>query len=168
MSASVLVGYATRYGSTREVADTLAAALREGGFAVEVQLLREVRTLTGYGAVVVGAPLFMYRWHNDAIRFLSRYRKDLTERRVAVFALGPTHEPHDEQEWKDSRAQLDKELAKFPGFAPAAVMMFGGKFDPAKLGFPIQWLAGNTPATDLLDLEAIRAWAGELKPILAG
>ena len=31
MSASIMVGYATRSGFTQEVAETIAATLREGG-----------------------------------------------------------------------------------------------------------------------------------------
>ena len=167
MSPVVLVGYATRYGSTQEVAEIVAATLRECGLEVDVQPMRQVRTLTEYSAIVLGAPLYMFRWHKDALRFLSRYRQPLTERSVAIFALGPTHDPYDEQEWQDSRAQLDKELAKFPWLAPVALEMFGGKYDPVSLRFPIKQLAGKEPASDLRDWAAIRAWAADLKPILA-
>jgi len=45
--------------------------------------------------------------------------------------------------------------------------MFGGKYDPAKLRFPINWLAGALPASDLRDWATIRPWAADLKPILA-
>ena len=166
MSSLVLVGYATRYGSTQEVADAVTATLRECGLEVDIQPVREVRTLAGYSAVVLGAPLFMFRWHKDALHFLRRHREALKERPVAVFALGPTHEPHDEEEWKDSGAQLDKELSKFPWFTPVALKMLGGKYDPTKLRFPINWLAGKEPASDLRDWTAIRAWAADLKPIL--
>ena len=162
MSNSVLVGYATRYGSTQEVAEAVAATLRDCGLAVGIQSLREVRTLTGYRAVVLGAPLFMFRWHKDALRFLSRHRQVLTQRSVAVFALGPVHDPYDEQEWQDSRAQLDKELAKFPWLTPVAVEVFGGKYDPAKLRFPISLFAGNEPASDLRDWSVIHTWASNL------
>ena len=168
MSSVVLVGYATRYGSTQEVAEAIAATLREGGLEVDLQLARDVHSLAGYSAVVLGAPLFMFRWHKDALGFLSRHRKALAERPLAIFALGPTHDPHDEQEWRDSRAQLDKELAKFPWLTPIAVEMFGGKYDPTKLRFPINLLAGKVPATDLRDWTAIRAWGAGLRTILAG
>jgi menaquinone-dependent protoporphyrinogen oxidase len=121
--------------------------------------LREVRTLTEYSAVVLGAPLFMFRWHKDAPAFLSRHQKALMELPVAVFALGPTHVPHDDKEWQDSRTQLDKELAQFPWLRPVALEMFGGKYDPASLRFPINLLAGKAPATDIRDWAAIRTWA---------
>ncbi len=90
MSSCVLVGYATRYGSTQEVAEAVAATLRESGLEVDIQPMRQVRTLEGYHGIVLGAPLFMFRWHKDALRFLSRYRQALAERSVAIFALGPT------------------------------------------------------------------------------
>jgi menaquinone-dependent protoporphyrinogen oxidase len=78
---------------------------------------------------------------------------------VAIFALGPTHEPYDEKEWQDSRAQLDKELAKHPWLSPVAIQMLGGKFDPAQLGFPLNLLAGSEPESDIRDWTAIRDWA---------
>jgi menaquinone-dependent protoporphyrinogen oxidase len=162
VSASILVGYATRYGSTQEVAEAVAETLRECGLEAEVQPLRDVRTLEGYSAVVLGASLYMYRWHKDAQRFLSRHRKALEERPVAVFALGPVHDPHDEEEWQGSRAQLDRALAKYPWLSPVAVEMFGGKFDPALLRFPLNLFAGKEPASDIRDWAAIRTWASNL------
>ncbi|MPN19391.1 hypothetical protein SDC9_166760 [bioreactor metagenome] len=67
------------------------------------------------------------------------------------------------------RAELDKELAKFPWFKPFDVEIFGGKFDPDKLRFPENLLAKlpasplkNAPASDIRDWTAIRAWASSL------
>jgi len=161
MSSSVLVAYATRYGSTQEVAEAVAATLRECGLVVDIQPMREVRTLAGYSAVVLGAPLYMFRWHKDARRFLSRHREALTERPVAIFALGP-FVTGDEKEWQGSREQLDKELAKLPRLTPVALEIFGGKFDPAKLRFPYKLFMRQVPASDLRDWTVIRAWASSM------
>src|SRR5208283_505934 len=128
MSGSVLVGYATRSGSTQEVAEAVAATLRESGLEVDLRPMRDVRTLNGYRMLVLGAPLNMFRWHKDALAFLSRHRKAIGQVPVAVFALGPFHD--EEKEWQSARAQLDKELSKIPWFAPVAREVFGGKFDP--------------------------------------
>jgi menaquinone-dependent protoporphyrinogen oxidase len=68
MTAPVLVAYATRYGSTQEVAETVATMLRVRGLEVDIQPMQEVRTLEGYRAVVLGAPLYVGRWHKDAQR----------------------------------------------------------------------------------------------------
>jgi len=163
---AILVAYATKYGSTKKVAEAVATALRESGLTVDLLPMREVRALEGYGAVVLGAALYMFRWHKDARRFLSHHRKALALRPAAVFGLGPVHEPHDEQEWQNSQAQLDKELAKFPWFEPVSVELFGGVFDPAKLAFPINKFAGSEPPSDIRDWDAIRAWARGLAATL--
>jgi menaquinone-dependent protoporphyrinogen oxidase len=172
MSESILVAYATRHGSTREVAEAIAATLREGGLEVDIQPMRNVHRLAGYRAVVLGAPLYMFRWHKDALRFLSQHRKALTQqaperRRVAIFALGP-FTTGDEEEWRGSREQLDKELAKFPWLTPIALEIFGGKFDPARLRFPYSLFMRQVPASDLRDWAAIRAWADRVRPALLG
>ena len=166
MASSVLVGYATQYGSTQEVAEAIGATLRENGLAVDIEPVREVRDLEGYTAIVLGAPLMAGHWHKDALTFLKKHRQALTERPVAVFALGPIKDPRDEEEWQSSRAQLDKQAAEFPWLAPAAFELFGGKFDPAKLRFPLNKLAAKQPASDARDWTAIRDWAVGLKPIL--
>ena len=97
MSVSVLVAYASRYGSTQEVAEAVAATLRERELEVDSQPMREVRTLERYSAVVLGTSIYIFRLHKDARRFLSRYREALSERPVAIFAMGPFH--NDEKEW---------------------------------------------------------------------
>ena len=167
MSASILVAYATRYGSTQEVAEQVAATLRECGLEVSLEPMRQVRALQPYRAVVLGVPLYIGHWLKDAQRFLSRHREALTERPVAMFTLGPTRA--DEGEWQGVRAQIDQELAKYPWLTPVAVELFGGKYDPAKLRFPDSLLASlpasplhQMPASDLRDWAAIRAWASGL------
>ena len=168
MTASILVAYATRYGSTQEVAEAVATTLREQGLAVDIQPMRDVRTLDRYGAVVLGAPLYIGHWHKDALQFLSQQRQALAERPVAIFALGPAT-TGDEQEWQSARENLDQELAKYSWLTPATVEMFGGKYDPSKLSVSHKLLTAlpasplhGLPASDLRDWTAIRAWAKDL------
>lgn len=166
MSVKVLVAYATFYGSTVEVAEAIADTLRKRDFEVDLMCARDVRALQPYGAVVVGAPIAMHRWHKDVRRFLSRNRRTLRELPVAVFALGPVTAPVVEKEWVDARAQLDAELAKFPWLEPVAIEILGGKFDPAILRFPLNKFAGSVAASDVRDWDAIRDWAGTLPETL--
>jgi menaquinone-dependent protoporphyrinogen oxidase len=158
---SVLVAYATRYGSTQEVAEAVAATLRDGGLAADMMPMRQVRALDGYRMVVLGAPLFMFHWHRDAKGFLARHRKAIEELPVAVFALGPFFQ-NDEKECREARRQLDSELAQFPWFAPCACTVFGGRFDPVKIRFPLRSFLKKIPASDFRDWDAIRTWAGTL------
>jgi menaquinone-dependent protoporphyrinogen oxidase len=149
MDGTVLVAYATRYGSTQEVAEAVAASLREGGAQVDIQPLKAVKALTGYSAVVMGAPLQMFRWHKDALAFLGRHREALSRLPAAVFALGPFSDV--EKEWTDVRR-------------PVAIRVFGGKFDPATLRPPYSLLPAmkRLPVSDIRDWDAIAAWGKEL------
>lgn len=167
MKIKVLVAYASRYGSTQEVAEAIAAELRESNLEADLKPMRKVEELEEYTAVVLGAPIYMLHLHKDARAFLSRHREALTERPVAIFALGPFHD--EEEEWKEVREQLDKELEKFPWLKPIDTEIFGGKFDPAKLRFPDSLIARlpasplhKMPAIDVRDWTAIRAWANKL------
>ncbi len=167
MSDSILVAYATRYGSTQEVAERVAATLRECGLKVEVKPARQVRDLEGYRAVVLGAPLYIGRWLKDAQSFLGRHQQALIGRPVAIFTLGPTQA--EGLKSPEVRVQLDQELAKYPWLKPIAAELFGGKYDPAKLHFLDRLLGAlpasplyNMPASDVRDWEAISAWANSL------
>lgn len=166
MTHPVLVAYATKYGSTQEVAEAIATILRERGCEAEVRPARDVRSLEGFGAVVLGAALYMGRWHADAHRFLKRHRAVISSLPVAIFALGPLDAS--EKQWHDARAQLKQELAKMPWLAPVYVELFGGVINPARLHFPFN----HMPAGDARDWTAIRAFAEKLaatlQPVTSG
>lgn len=168
MTPSILVAYATNSGSTLEVAQSVAKTLRACGLESEVLPAGKVKSLSGYGAVVLGAPLYMSRWLADARHFLSRFGGGgpLVSLPVAIFALGPFHNKADEL--RSARQQLDKELAKFSWLKPAAVEVFAGKFDPDKLSFPYNLILPlkKMPASDERDWEAIRAWAEGVADVL--
>jgi menaquinone-dependent protoporphyrinogen oxidase len=154
---SILLAYATRYGSTQEVAETIAATLREAGPEVELQPMQDVKTLDGYDAVVLGAAIYSTKWHPDAHQFLSQHQAALKQRPVAIFALGPL--TTGDVPMRNSRRQLDRELAKYPWLKPVAVEMFVGKYDPSQLGFFDRLFS---TASDHRDWEAIRTWAKAL------
>jgi menaquinone-dependent protoporphyrinogen oxidase len=160
MCAAILVAYATRYGSTQEVAQVIAAELRECGLEVDLQPARNVKTLADCQGVVLGAPQYMFHWHKDALHFLSRYREMLQALPVAVFTGGPFHD--DEKDWQNVGEAFTKELAKFPWFHPVSQKLIGGRNDPARLRFPDNLFMRNQPPLDIRDWDAIRAWAREL------
>lgn len=164
--SSILVAYATRYGSTHEAAEAVATVLTARGLAADTRMLREVTDLGGRTGVVVGAPLFMGAWHKDAHAFLRRHARQLATIPVAVFALGPTADPYDRHEWAASQVQLDKALGRHPGLAPVAVGLFGGRYDPARVDVPMTTAAGPAPASDIRDGAKVVAWAGELAELL--
>ena len=160
--SKILVGYATKYGSTQEVASFIADELRESGKQVDLCELRSVKSLEGYSAAVIGAPFYMFKWLKDARKFLSRHQGALEKMPVAVFALGPTDMTEDEKNNPETYKQLDKALESYPWLKPVDQKLFGGKLDPQSLKFPFNIFMGQMPANDLRDWDAIKGWAESL------
>jgi menaquinone-dependent protoporphyrinogen oxidase len=153
----ILVAYATRHGSTQEVAETVADTLRAHGADVQLQAARDVRhPARRWDLVVVGAPLYSGRWHRDAHRFLRRHRKELGTVPVAVFGMGPRES--DPQAWQRSRQQLDRALAKHDQVNPVAVTVLGG-VDPPKR---------SRQRRDLRNWDRIEAWTMTLPTLQGG
>jgi len=164
MKQKIMVAYATTHGSTAEIADAIAQVLREKGLETYVSSIRLVRNLDGYSGVVLGAPLYMFRWAGDAFKFLRGHQKAIQSGiPVAVFAGGPFGETKPEV-WHEVRANLDKEITKEAWFKPASVLIVGGKFDPTGLRFPYNLIPAmkQQPASDLRDWDEIRDWANSL------
>ena len=153
----MLVAYGSKHGSTERVAEAITENLKHAGRDVELRRAADVEDLTRYDGVVLGGSLYFGRRHGDAVRFLSKHRRELSELPVTVFALGPqSAEP---QELAKSRAQLDKALRKVPEVEPRSIAVFGGVIDPAKLRFPLS----RMPASDARDWNAIEAWTDEIR-----
>jgi menaquinone-dependent protoporphyrinogen oxidase len=158
---SVLVAYATKYGSTRELAETIASTLVECGVDAVARPAAEVRSLDGYSAVVLGTALYFFMWRGEAHRFLRRNRKELSAMPVALFGLGPIEDTP--QQFEGAREHLGKGLAKHAWLSPVSTAVFGGRLDPEHLRFP-----DNNPAmramgaVDLRDFDAVSNWARSL------
>lgn len=160
VTVPLLIAYGSKHGSTQEVAEAIARRLRMAGLEVHLSPAAEVGDVTSYEGVVLGGALYFGCWHPDAARFFAEHRHEFAERPPAIFAVGPrTADAHGLAE---SRAQLDKALAKIPEVEPRLVAVFGGVVDPAKLRFPFNRL----PASDARDWDAIDEWADDLASAL--
>jgi menaquinone-dependent protoporphyrinogen oxidase len=145
----VLVAYATRRGSTREVAADVARVLQQAGFEVEISPAREVKKLGQYRALVLGGALYMGRLHKDARKLLKRCRGELAALPWAVFAMGP--KSTEQEELERAGAQLARALAGMPELKPVSTAIFGGVMK-----------AGKKQVLDARDWDAIQAWAEDV------
>ena len=161
MTPTILIAYATKHGSTREVAATVADELAVQGFETEFLPAGEVEDLSRYEGVVLGSALYMGRLHRDARRFLKRHESTLSTLPIAVFAMGPQEMVRSQV--RSSRQQLDRALAKTPKVRPVDTAIFGGVVDPSELHFPFNKMAQS----DARDWDEIGQWAHEVGVVLA-
>ena len=70
MQSSVLIAYATRGGSTAEVALAIAAAMQEAGVPAEVLPVARIDSLPDREAVILGAPLYVGHFPKEFHEFL--------------------------------------------------------------------------------------------------
>lgn len=84
----ILVGYASAHGSTRGVAERIAAGLGAQGHHVEVRALGQTAEIRGYHAVVLGSAIHNGAWLPEATDFVRRNAGPLAERPVYTFSVG--------------------------------------------------------------------------------
>jgi menaquinone-dependent protoporphyrinogen oxidase len=88
MPARILVAYATRNGSTAEIAQAIGKELTTAGLAADVTGIKTVSTLAGYTAVIIGGPLYMGSVDGAVSKFIGNNREQLLKLPVAAFAVG--------------------------------------------------------------------------------
>src|SRR5512133_996832 len=101
----VLVAYASKYGSTRGIAERIAERLRVAGQQAEARPVQEgIDDLGGYDAFVIGSAVFAGHWMAEATAFVRRHRAVLADRPTWLFSSGPIgtmvakHEPQEPKE----------------------------------------------------------------------
>ena len=88
----VLVGYASVGGSTRRVAERIAARITEHGCAVDCRPLDEVKDTTVYDAFVLGSAIHSGAWLPLAADFLRRNVGTLIGRPLWLFSVSSVGE----------------------------------------------------------------------------
>jgi menaquinone-dependent protoporphyrinogen oxidase len=85
----VLVTYASKHGSTAQVAERIALALVGSGVKADVLPVRDVVDVGGYEAVVLGSSVYFGKWVAEAVSFADENRTTLATRPVWLFSVGP-------------------------------------------------------------------------------
>jgi menaquinone-dependent protoporphyrinogen oxidase len=160
MNGEVLIAYASKHGSTAEIAEAIGRAIRETGLTADVRPARDIRDVSAYGRVVVGSAVYMNKWQGDAIDFLKRFEADLATRPTWLFSSGPTGgTPEAEPKVAEIlAAQPDPPGEVATRAARIGVrghVTFGGRTGDEMTGLLERWL----PRGDWRDFDAIRAWA---------
>ncbi len=154
----VLVAYASKRGSTAEIAEAVAATLVESGLEVECGEAGSIRSLEPFDALVLGSAVYMKRWRGDARRFLRRHRRALAEIPFWVFSSGPVGDPaEDRPEW----AEPPKIVAAAERLGVRGHVVFGGRLPAEPKGRIESAMVIGVPAEfrDRRHWDEIRAWA---------
>jgi len=191
----VLLVYATRHGSTQDVADAVAEELRATGHEVDQRPAAEAPGPAGYDAVVVGGPMIM-GWHRQAIRYVKTHRGELERLPTALFITAASLTDTGEAEVQGVPIVKDPWLAKAPRDAaklrykeryalpqhylgavlkkadpvrPRSVAFFAGSLDLTTMNvfekLFVLLIVGATPG-DGRNWKAIREWGAGLGSVL--
>ena len=166
MTERILVTYATRTGSTAEVASAIADQLCKAGLSAETRPVTEVTSLEGYSGAVLGSAVRYASWLPEMTDFVSANREALSAMPVAFFTM------HMLALGDDPAAVAER--AKYTAKArdmitPIDEAFFEGMIDPARLSF-LDRLAVRlvkSPVGDRRDWERIAAWTDRLAPQFA-
>lgn len=168
MNSKILISYASKFHSTREIAEFIAKELTSNWMLeVDVFDCQEVQDLVSYRAVIVGSAIYNDTWLDSAVRLVSEKIVALEKRKVWLFSSGPVE--------KGSHSDLlknwsfpDPLASVFRRIAPQGMKIFGGKFDEDRL--PIDdWLFNRDLrglSVDNRDWKEIRNWSASIAKAL--
>ncbi len=173
MTEKILVSYASRTGSTAEVAESVGEILRGSGAQVDVIPMVEVADLAPYAAIVVGSAVQNRQWLPEAVEFVRANRSVLSQKPTAMFTLCITLAMRNGEKYRpDVMAWLAPARAIV---RPVSEGLFAGVLDISKVPsfsdrfkFRLSVLFGAWSEGDHRDWEAINKWAGGLHSALIG
>ncbi len=161
MSQKILVTYASRAGSTAEVALRIGAVLREQNMDVDVLPVKQVKSLQNYNAVIAGSAVRMGSWLPEAVDFVKHNQQSLNERPCAFFSVYLMNMGNDEASRQIHETYLSAARALVK---PHKEAYFSGVGNPKKLGL-FERMIGKmvkSPEGDFRNWESIKSWAAEV------
>jgi menaquinone-dependent protoporphyrinogen oxidase len=159
----ILVAYASKAGSTAEVAQAIGETLVAQGASVDVLQIKNVKDLSAYKGVILGSAIRVGQWLPEAVNFVKTHQAELRQRPTAYFLVSGTLKDNTPEVKQKVGAYLDPVRAIFE---PASVGLFAGKIDYSKLSFLDRTIAKAVGSVegDWRNWEAIRAWSAQALP----
>jgi menaquinone-dependent protoporphyrinogen oxidase len=164
---TILVGYASKYGATRQIAERVAGTLRKTGCDVHLEPIELVRDPGAYTAFVIGGATYLGSWRGEATEFVRHNRALLATKPVWLFCSGPLGTAIVDAQGRDIRdASEPREFTQLDALiAPRSMRVFFGTMIPDKLSFRDRLLRkvppmhSIMPAGDFRDWPSIDTWA---------
>ncbi len=160
MKTKILVAYATKYGSTEEIAQKISEVLKNSGMEVTLSEASEIKSIDNYNTIVLGSAVYVGSWRKQAARFLKKFQDELKDKKVYLFSSGPTGEgdPVSLMEGWEFPKNL-KEIADKIGVED--IKVFHGAVDPDKLSGLHKFMVSKikAPVGDFRNWEDIERWS---------
>jgi menaquinone-dependent protoporphyrinogen oxidase len=158
MNNRVLVTYATRAGSTSEIAAAIGESLSQRGLSVDVKPVKGNPSLNGYQAIIMGSAIRMGNWLPEAVDFVKANQSALNVMPVALFTVHMLNTGEDETSHNARLAYLNSVR---PLLNNAEETYFLGKMDFSRLSFLDRFISKMVKAveSDQRDWEKIRQWS---------
>lgn len=162
----VLVAYASKCGSTGEVAQAIAQQLCAHGATVDVRRVEEVNDVAEYDAFVVGSAIRMGNWLGEAKHFVETNADTLRAMPTAFFTVHMLN-TDDSEESETNRAAYVAPIHAI--MQPQAEAFFAGKIELGKMTFLDRMISKMMKAQDedKRDWDAFKQWADQLAPQVA-
>ncbi len=162
MKDKILVAYASKCGSTGQVAKTIGQTLANAGATVDVRPLNKVSDLSAYRAVVLGSAIRRGQWLPEAVKFVEAHQQVLSRVPIAYFTVCMTLSQDTEENRRKVAAYLEPvhQILK-----PVEEGFFAGKMDYGQLGFVERLMVErvvHVPQGDFRNWTAIQTWAQAL------
>jgi menaquinone-dependent protoporphyrinogen oxidase len=163
--SSILVAYASQFGSTAEVAEAIAEVLGQEGNMVSTSHVGSVTDLNCYDAVIIGSAIQYDRWMPEARKFVTTHQHILSALPVAFFFTCLTLSIKSEKAERQAMTYSDKIRALAPQVEPVDVGCFAGVLDYSRLSFFWRLISKaffsimGVQEGDYRDWDAIRSWA---------
>jgi len=90
MNQKTLVCYASKYGSTREIAERIHAHFLECDELPKISSIELVDEPEKYDVIILGTAMYRGKWRKEAVHFLNKYEQVLKNKSVWIFCSGPT------------------------------------------------------------------------------
>ena len=157
----VLVAYATRFGSTREVASAIAHELISYGLQAQSAEASALLVPEDYDAFVIGSPVYGGQWLDEAGIFTATTASRMKDKPVALFSVGMLMLKNRDAGVAEHKAFINRLVELAPDLNVVADSVFPGYFDRANLPFWLQIVDrfAPTPQGDHRDWTEIKEWA---------
>lgn len=163
--SKILVAYASKHGSTEEIAQVIGDGLRSSGHQVDVLDVNQIQSLRAYQVLVLGSAVYSGHWMKEALNFLRTHH--LEELEIFLFSSGPIGDENPE-ELRENYPLPESVQALIGGLRIRDVQVFHGKIDLRKLSLAELMLFKSVGAQtgDFRKWDRIKLWAQHISDSL--